>query len=139
MVRMWTFGDSKMWFESPDFVRLVQVGVFDLKLIQALCGVGRELMVAQPRLYLLCDARRGSSISLEARKALSETPEVMPYAGIVIFGASFALRTMASMMGTPSGLLGRTQGASFGMVDTEEEARSWVAARRSVPGAVQAS
>ncbi|MFY2561546.1 STAS/SEC14 domain-containing protein [Corallococcus terminator] len=139
MVRMWTFGDSKMWFESPDIVRLVHVGVFDLKLIQALCGVGRELMVVQSRLYLFCDARRGSSISPEARKALSETPEVMPYEGIVIFGASFALRTMASMLGRPSGLLGRSQGASFGMVDTEEEARSWVAARRSVLEAARAS
>ncbi|GEN09721.1 hypothetical protein SAMN05443572_109372 [Myxococcus fulvus] len=136
MVRMWTFGDSKVWLESPDIVRLVNVGPFDVKLIHDLAGVAAELRETHPTLYLINDSRRTSSITSEARRILSETPEVMPFAGTVIFGASFSLRTMANMMGRASMLLGRTRGAPFGMVDTEDQARAWVADLRAQTQAV---
>ncbi|NTX53773.1 STAS/SEC14 domain-containing protein [Myxococcus sp. CA051A] len=139
MVRMWTFGDNKVWLESPDIIRLVNVGVFDLKLLHELNQVALELSATHPRLYLISDVRRGTSISADARKTLSENPEAMPFVGTVLFGASFALRTMANMMGRASALLGRTQGAPFGMVETEEEARGWVAAQRALQGAARAS
>ncbi|MBZ4415646.1 STAS/SEC14 domain-containing protein [Myxococcus sp. RHSTA-1-4] len=139
MGAMWTMGLSKLWFEEPDTVRLVTVGAFDMKLMTEVNAVAEELRVHHPAIYLVSDMRQSSGLTPEVRKAIGESPDANPFAGMVIFGASFAVRTMANMMTRAAALLGRQGTKPFAMVDTEEEAKAWVAAQRDAARVKQAS
>jgi hypothetical protein len=139
MGAVWTLGPHKMWFEEPDTVRLVTVGVYDMKLLEESNALVRELKNRFPTLYLISDSRQGTGMSADVRKALGENPDLMPYAGSVMFGTSFAMRTMVNMMIRAQELLGVKGGIPFAMVATEEEAKAWVAAQREAARAKQAS
>ncbi|MFP2931321.1 STAS/SEC14 domain-containing protein [Pyxidicoccus sp. 3LG] len=128
---MRTFGPHKAWFEAPDTLRVVVVGDFDVKLKDEVDALARELQALHPALYLVSDMRQSTGFTPEVRRSVGENPDQSPFAGMVIFGASFAVRTMANMMARASTLLGRPGTRPFIMVDTEDEARAWVAALRS--------
>jgi hypothetical protein len=119
-----------MWFEEPDTVRLVTVGAYDLKLMEESNAIARELKKHHPTLFLITDSRQGTGMTADVRKALGENPDLMPYAGSVMYGSSFAMRTMVNMMIRAAELLGRKGSGAFAMVATEEEAKAWVAAQR---------
>ena len=127
MGSVWTLGPHKMWFEEPDTVRLVTVGMYDMKLLEESNALVRELKQRYPTLYLISDSRQGTGMSADVRKVLGENPDLLPYAGSVMFGSSFAMRTMVNMMTRAQELLGRKRNIAFAMVATEEEAKAWVA------------
>ncbi|QSQ27706.1 STAS/SEC14 domain-containing protein [Pyxidicoccus parkwayensis] len=131
MGAIWTLGPHKMWFEEPDTLRLVTVGVYDMKLLEESNAIANELKKLHPTLYLISDSRQGTGMSADVRKLLGEKPEMMPYAGSVMFGSSFAMRTMVNMMIRAGELMGRKADTEFAMVATEEDAKAWVAERRA--------
>ncbi|NMO16290.1 STAS/SEC14 domain-containing protein [Pyxidicoccus fallax] len=133
---MWTLGRSKLWFEGPDTLRLAVVGVFDLALVEASRAVTAELLARQPTLYLIADLRQSSGLSPELRKALAAHPDESPYTGIVLFGASLPVRTAG---GTRSHATVARGTLSFALVETEEEAKAWVAALREDASVMRAS
>ena len=139
MGAIWTLGPHKMWFEEPDTVRLVTVGVYDMKLMEESNALVRELKQRYPTLYLITDSRQGTGMSADVRKALGSNPDLMPYAGSVMYGSSFAMRTMVNMMIRAGELMGVKGTTAFAMVATEEEAKAWVAAQREADRAKKAS
>ncbi|MFP2931322.1 STAS/SEC14 domain-containing protein [Pyxidicoccus sp. 3LG] len=137
MEAMWTLGPHKMWFEEPDTVRMVTVGPYDMKLMEESTALVRELKKRYPTVYLITDARQGTGMTAEVRKALGENPDLLPYAGSVMYGSSFAMRTMVNMMIRAQEILGRKGGTAFAMVATEEDAKAWVAKQREADRAKQ--
>lgn len=131
MGAVWTLGPHKMWFEEPDTVRMVTVGAYDMKLLEESNALVRELQKNHPTLYLITDSRQGTGMTPDVRKLLGEKPDLMPYAGSVMYGSSFAMRTMVNMMMRAQQLLGVTADIKFAMVATEEEAKAWVAEQRA--------
>jgi hypothetical protein len=128
-----------MWFEEPDTVRLVTVGMYDMKLLEESNALVRELQQRYPTLYLISDSRQGTGMTADVRKTLGENPDLLPYAGSVMFGSSFAMRTMVNMMTRAQELLGRKRNIAFAMVATEEEAKAWVAEQREAARTRKAS
>lgn len=139
MGAVWTLGPHKMWFEEPDTVRLVTVGMYDMKLLEESNALVRELKQRYPTLYLISDSRQGTGMTPDVRKALGENPDLMPYAASAMFGSSFAMRTMINMMMRAQQLLGVKGAIPFTMVATEEEAKAWVAQQREAARAKKAS
>ncbi|MFP2911881.1 STAS/SEC14 domain-containing protein [Pyxidicoccus sp. 3LFB2] len=139
MGAVWTLGPHKMWFEEPDTVRLVTVGVYDMKLMEESNALVRELKQRYPTLYLITDSRQGTGMTADVRKALGENPDLMPYAGSVMYGSSFAMRTMVNMMIRAGELMGVKGTTAFAMVATEEDAKAWVAKQREIDRAKKAS
>ena len=73
------------------------------------------------------------------RKLLGEKPDLMPYAASVMYGSSFAMRTMVNMMIRAQELLGVTGKTRFTMVATEEDAKAWIAQQREADRAKKTS
>jgi hypothetical protein len=130
MGAIWTLGPHKLWFEEPDTMRMVVVGPYDMKLMEESNALARELKQRYPTLYLITDSRQGTGMTAEVRKALGENPGLMPYAATVMYGVSFAMRTMVNMMTRAQELMGVTADIKFSMVATEEEAKAFIAAQR---------
>lgn len=139
MGALWTLGLHKMWFEEPDTVRLVTVGAYDMKLLEESNALVRELQQRYPTLYLIVDSRQGTGMTAEVRKALGENPDLMPYVGSVMFGGSFAMRTMVNMVIRAQELTEGKGSSAFAMVASEEEAKVWVAEQREASRAKMAS
>ena len=130
MGAVWTLGPHKMWFEEPDTLRMITVGPYDMKLLEESNAIAHELKKHNPRLFLITDSSQGTGMTADVRKLLGEKPDLMPYAASVMYGSSFAMRTMVNMMIRAQQLLGRTGSTAFTMVATEEEAKAWIAAQR---------
>ncbi|MBZ4415645.1 STAS/SEC14 domain-containing protein [Myxococcus sp. RHST-1-4] len=110
-----------------------------MKLLEESNALAQELKKTHPTLYLISDTRQGTGMAPDVRKLLGENPDLMPYAGSVLFGSSFAMRTMVNMMVRAGELLGRTAKHKFAMVATEEEAKAWVAEQREAARGQKAS
>lgn len=126
-----TFGGHTLSFEDPDLVRVVFDGEVDLKQLYEMNDLVREFKASRGTIYLVADARKGLGFSAEARKAVSDDPKLSPYAATAFFGASFAMKTIVNMLNRAMALMGRSTGGVMTFVDTEEEARAWVAKQRA--------
>ncbi|NMO16291.1 hypothetical protein HPC49_27055 [Pyxidicoccus fallax] len=139
MGNVWTLGPHKVWFEEPDTVWLATDGVYDMKLLQEMRVLVLELKKTHPVLHHIVDARKGSGMSPDVRKLMGEHPDTLPFDSSVMYGSSFAMRTMVNMMSRAQELLGRKATIKFTMVATEEEARSWTAEQREAARAAKVS
>ncbi|MCP3141081.1 SpoIIAA family protein [Pyxidicoccus xibeiensis] len=124
---MRTLGPHKVWLEAPGTLRVVVVGAFDVKLLRELEDLARELQAQHPTLHLVADMRQSTGITPELRQTFAEHPDPAPFASRFIFGASFAVRSIASVMAQG----GRPGTRPLITVDTEDEAKDWVAAQHS--------
>ncbi|ADO68036.1 uncharacterized protein STAUR_0227 [Stigmatella aurantiaca DW4/3-1] len=91
----------------------------------------QEFKKRHDTLYLLMDAREGTGFTAEARRALNDDRSLIPYAGAVFFGASFAMRAIANMMSRAGTLMGHPPAYPTVFTTTEEEARAWISAHRA--------
>jgi hypothetical protein len=121
----WTLGPHRVSFEGPDLVRLVTAGPFDRKLLEDLEALVAELQARYPVLYLISDVRQCTGMTREVRASLAGDVERSRFAGIAIVGASFALRALTATLP-----LGPPERRPFILVETDAEAKSWVAAWR---------
>jgi hypothetical protein len=123
-------GAHTLRLEPPDFYRATYVG--DVSGDDAL-AVARELdRFAQGKAYILgiIDATRMGSTSQEARRAiLKMTPLIR---GSACLGVSTTLQLVGSIIGRAYRLVHRTVEQPVVYVDTEDEARAWIAERRAV-------
>lgn len=126
----WTLGPHRVSFEAPDLVRLVIVGPLDMKLLRDVDALAHELQERYPVLYLVLDARQCTGFTAEVRKHVGEDPKGTPFAGVVMFGASFAMRTLATSMNHAAQLLRHGGHKPFALVESEAEAKTWVAGQR---------
>jgi hypothetical protein len=131
----WKFGASKLWFEEPDVVRMEVHGETTLKLMREMSVLVNEFKATRPRIYLIADVRQNTGIAPDARKGMSEDASLMPYTATVMFGGSFAMRTMTNMLSRAMKLLGTGPDSPYIFVDTEDEAKAWVAQQRAADAA----
>jgi hypothetical protein len=134
----WSFGQSKLSFEEPDVVRMALHGETTLKLMREMIVLVHEFRATRPRIYLIADMRQNTSIAPDARKGMSEDASLMPYAATAMFGGSFAVRTMTNMLSRAMKLLGTGPDSPYVFVDTEDEAKAWVARQRAADAAKDA-
>jgi hypothetical protein len=126
----WTLGPHRVSFESPDLLRVVPVGLLDLKLVEDVEALALELQSRYPVLYLVSDLRQCTGMSPGMREAFAHDPDRSPFAGMAVFGASFALRTVSNALSQAARLGGHPDRKPFALVDTEAEARAWIASWR---------
>ncbi|MDC0712073.1 STAS/SEC14 domain-containing protein [Stigmatella sp. ncwal1] len=127
----WSFGPHTLSLEEPGIVRLVPRGHLQLKEIREMILPVQEFKKRHDTLYLLVDAQQGTGFTAEARRALNDDRSLVPYVGVVFFGASFAMRAIANMMSRAGTLMGRPPVYPTVFTATEEEARAWIAAQRA--------
>lgn len=79
--------------------------------------------------FLLADMVDLSTIEADARRYMGEWNRTHPFSGAVMYGASFATRTIATLALKVTRLMGNEQTEVVFLRD-EAEARRWIAARR---------
>jgi hypothetical protein len=126
-------GAHSLRLESPDFYHATYVG--DVSGDDAL-AVARELdRFAQGKPFILgiIDATRMGATSPEARRAMLKMTPLNR--GSVCLGVSAPLRLVGSIISRAYRLVHRGVDQPFVYVDTEDQARAWIAERRTVVNA----
>ncbi|ADO69747.1 STAS/SEC14 domain-containing protein [Stigmatella aurantiaca] len=127
----WSFGPHSLSFEAPDTAKFVLRGPLEHAEMLAIRAQLEELRNRQGPLYLLGDVRQSTGYSLESRQAIGAEKERVPYTAVAFFGASFTMKTVSNMILRANSILGRSTGTQAVFMDTEEEARAWLAAQRA--------
>jgi hypothetical protein len=83
---------------------------------------------------LLFNVERSGLMAPEARKAVVNTLGKLPLGGVAIYGASFTIRVVATLILKAIGLIYPSAPAAH-FFQTEAEARAWLSERRSSVGA----
>ncbi|MDC0710270.1 STAS/SEC14 domain-containing protein [Stigmatella sp. ncwal1] len=125
------FGPHTLSLEEPGIVRLTTKGHLQENELREMIVPIREFKERHDALYLMVDARHGTGFSAKARKAINEDRSLVPYTGVVIFGASFAMRAISHMMTRAGVLMGRRPTYQTVFTETEEEARAWLAVQHA--------
>jgi hypothetical protein len=133
----WTLGPHRVSFEAPDLLRVVPMGLLDLKLVEDMKALALELQARYPVLYLVSDLRQCTGMEPELREALAQNPDRSPFAGMAVFGASFALRALSNSLSRAARLRDSPDRKPFALVDTEAEARAWISSWREATGVLK--
>ncbi len=137
MSQEWNIGPMYVRFEEPDVLYSRGEGSTDAESIRAFNRLAEELARKHGRMYLIADMSKATGMDPQARKASSEyTGGRSPFEGMVVCGASFTMRTVVNMMLRAGQLLGRESNLHF--VETEADARAWIAERRAKAAASKA-
>lgn len=131
MPQEWKLDSMVVRFEEPDILVSRGEGESDANAIRTFNRLAEELARKHGRLYLIADMSKSAAMGPEARKAAGEfTAGASPFQAMVIFGASFAMRTVVNMMMRAAHLLGRTESTLY-FVANEADARAWIDAQRA--------
>lgn len=122
-------GPSAFRFEPPDVLYVETVGdISDDEMGALLREMGR---LTEGRDFLLLDnISRIGKISPGARKRATEEVDDLRIRGIAVYGASFSQRVIATLLARLLTLFGRFGERPVVIVETEKEARDWLATRR---------
>jgi hypothetical protein len=125
-------------FVSSDAVELELRG--DLALDEAAC-ILRELdarLVAQGRLFILCEVSQLGNLTVGARGHLRHRPKRRAPYVIAYVGAGFKMRVVVDLLDRAAKLLGQDR-IYYCFFDRKEEARTWLAGIRDAPGLATAA
>ncbi len=115
-------------FEPPDILLVQTNGTIHPDQCDVFFNLVYGLCPDRP-FYILRDAQNGGVHGSETRSRILELSDPARFAGIAIFGASFRLRVLVTMLHKTVRTLKRSfPDATF--VDTEAEARAWIQAHR---------
>lgn len=81
--------------------------------------------------YMVRDTRGGGSLDAKTRSAIIHTVDPTRIAAIVSYGSSFQARVMLTMLTKAMRTFKRTAPQAI-FVDSEEEARAWIAQNRTL-------
>lgn len=123
-------GEHRIRLESPDLVFVTMVGDVTTEEAIILGGEWERFAEPLPWTLVLADLRRMGAHSPGARK-LSINPKFKGR-GTATLGATFAQRTMATLLSKAFLLLYPKTDVPNVFVETEAEARAWLAERRKV-------
>lgn len=122
-------GPHELQIEDPDLVTLRWRGVIGptdlLRAFEQLhqhCG-------AWPHVLVVNDMSQLESIPPETRRVVPEATGWMPMRGVVMYGGSFAVRTLATLLLKVVNLVRGGENPSH-FVTTEDDARAWIEQRR---------
>lgn len=125
-------GKQSTHFEEPDTIYMKMVG--DVTAEEGLAINSKHTEYAQGRnlLFYLIDFSELDSVPAPVRKAASQTIKEFPLEGLAIFQAPLKARVLAKLILTAMKLFKGQEaaGAPVAFLDSEEEARAWIARRR---------
>jgi hypothetical protein len=130
-------GPHRMEIERPDVVHIHYMGQVTLdhfKLFDELI----QRLPSEIRIYLLRDARQGGIATPEARAHMVRAGHLPRLTAVVTYGAAFQARTLVKLTNTAVRTLTR-QTPDLAFVDTEGDARAWIAEHRKRVREVKAS
>ena len=122
-------GPHEVDIEAPDLVTLRWRGVLGPNDLVRAFEQLREHCSSWPHLLVVNDISKLESIPPDTRRVVPEATGWMPMRGVVMFGGSFAVRTLAMLLLKVVNLLRGGENPSH-FVTTEEEARAWIEQRR---------
>lgn len=123
-------GPSVFRFQPPDVVQVETIGDVSADEMGALLREMGRLAAGRPYFFLLDDISRIGKISPEARKRATEEVDGLLLRGIAVYGASFSQRVIATLLARLLALFGKFGERPVVIVETEAQARAWIAARR---------
>ena len=116
--------------EELFFIRL-QGNLFDEDGWTLGAAMQRFIRDGRTRCFLMIDVSAMGNVPSSTRKAIAEGILNVPIAGSAIFGASFATKVVATLANRTINLLRRERRYDTRYFSTEEQARAWLAQKRS--------
>jgi hypothetical protein len=131
MSEIFRIGNQMSYFEEPDTIVMRLVGQVTSEEGLAINEKHREYVQGRSSVFYLIDFSQLDTVPAPVRKAASQTIKEFPLHGLAFFQAPLKARVVAKLIVTAMKLF-RGAGADTPIVflDTEEEARAWIAKRR---------
>ncbi|MDC0667826.1 hypothetical protein [Nannocystis radixulma] len=123
-----TSGEYQLTREG-DLAHLKLRGLFDLEVATAVHELLAQLHHELGRSYVLCDLTQFTGIPADARRQVGEWNKTHKVSGGAIYGANFAMRTLATLVLQAVRLVGNKVDIEF--VPDEATARRWIEAHRA--------
>jgi hypothetical protein len=138
MVEKTKIGELEVW-QEPDtgFTCFVHVGVIDAAAAQQVLDTFTRLAGesgSRDVTFLLCDATKAKGYTSDARKTFAKSAKADHRTYSSIFGVSFVVKTVISLLMKTVALLSTTKATVY-FAENEAAARSWLAAQRRAHGA----
>jgi hypothetical protein len=127
-------GRHRIRIEPPDLCFVTNNGDISIEDAAALMSRVGAVAGVNRRVFLLFDVTRSGNMAPEARKAVVDTLGKLPVGGIAIFGATFTIRVVATLILKAIGIIYPSAPAAH-FFSSEAEARAWLSERRSSAGA----
>jgi hypothetical protein len=136
MPETYRVGKQVTHFEEPDTIFMKMVGDVTAEEGLAINDKHREYVRGRGHVFYLIDFSELDSVPAPVRKAASETIKEFPLQGLAIFQAPLKARVLAKLILTAMKLFKGEDaaGAPVAFLDSEEEARAWIAKRRTEMG-----
>jgi hypothetical protein len=122
-------GKQSVRFE-PEIVYFRLRGTYEAHEVRGLTSLIDQVAEERGASYILVDMRELGWVSTEARRESAEWVRRSPIGALAIFGTNSTVRVIISLFLRAASLLGRSP-YPMQFLDTEEEARAWLAAERS--------
>jgi hypothetical protein len=121
-------GKQVVRFE-PEIVYFRLRGTYEAHEVRGLTSLIDQVTEERGAGYILVDMRDLRWLTSEARRECSEWVRRSPIGALAVFGTNQHIRVIISLLLRAASLLGRTP-YPMRFLDTEEEARAWLAAER---------
>lgn len=122
-------GPNEASFEAPDVLVFRYHGEMQPDEVIELHAKAREVCGHWPRAFNLVDLRK-ATIPAKTRKVIPESLRGIPLRGAAFVSGDLLLRTLGKMIGVMTNLTNKVDNP-LSFHAEEEEARSWIAARRA--------
>lgn len=122
-------GPHHLEVERPDIVHIRYHGDVTVEHFQAFDAVIDGMSPPETRIYLLRDGRRGGFALPETRAYMARRARVSRLIAVVTYGTTFLGKTLVTMTNTAIRSL-KQEGPDLAFVETEAEARAWIAEHR---------
>ena len=132
-----SFGNHKLRVEG-DIVFSVWDGPSTLAEVQALHAIYERVIAECGRAYSLIDLRRAQNPPPDARRWINDWSERYQLAAVACFGASFTVRTVATLLVRAIRLVRGPVGGTMDFFETEAQARAFLASQRTRQNALEA-
>jgi hypothetical protein len=116
--------------EPPDVFIVEFVGDLSLDEMRRIFAEQKQFEAGKEYILLLSDMSNAGSVSAEARKIIPTESKGTVCRGMAIYGASFHVRVLATLVTTAARLLNKFSNYPTHFFDTEAQAREWLKERR---------
>ncbi|HEX2643361.1 MAG TPA: hypothetical protein VHU81_10235 [Thermoanaerobaculia bacterium] len=124
-------GEQITYFEEPDIIYMKLIGTLQEEDGLEVNRRHREFARGREHIFFLIDLSELQSIHPVVRKAATETLKEVPLRGIAVCQAPLKARVIAKLITTALNMFKSDAAKNpVEFTDTEEAARTWIAARR---------
>jgi hypothetical protein len=123
-------GEHVVRTEPPDIFIVEFIGDLSVDELRRIFAEQKRFEAGKEYILLLSDMSNGGSISPEAREIIPTESKGTVCRGMAIFGASFHVRVLATLVTTAARVLNKISNYPTRFFDTEAQAREWLNERR---------